>query len=292
MAGVRGYELFDVTLLRRQALSPALGRFTFGGPDVARMKTCAADQRIKIFFPDAAGRTPSLPHEGWQALYQALDPAKRWPRRTYTIRQLAHGELDIDFVLHGASGPASRWAIGAVPGDRLQIVAPNAAFAGDPGGYEWRPPQKLERLLLIADETALPAVAGILEGLAGAAPRGEVFLEVPSAEDRIALAAWPGLALHWLPRGDGEPGRLMVEAARKAALPKGLVDAGTALPDVDPDGAILWDVSAAGESGFYAWVAGEAAAVKDIRSLLIQERGLDRRCVNLMGYWRNGRALE
>ncbi|HGN0629196.1 TPA: siderophore-interacting protein, partial [Pseudomonas aeruginosa] len=48
------YRLFNVELKRREQLSPALTRFVFGGPEVAEMKTLAADQRIKIFFPDAS----------------------------------------------------------------------------------------------------------------------------------------------------------------------------------------------------------------------------------------------
>ncbi len=55
------YRLFNVELKRREQLSPALTRFVFGGPEVAEMKTLAADQRIKIFFPDASGQPPSLP---------------------------------------------------------------------------------------------------------------------------------------------------------------------------------------------------------------------------------------
>ncbi len=46
------------------------------------------------------------------------------------------------------------------------IVAPNAAFEVDSGGYEWTPPDGLRNALLIADETALPAAKGILESLA------------------------------------------------------------------------------------------------------------------------------
>jgi NADPH-dependent ferric siderophore reductase len=61
--------------------------------------------------------------------------------RTYTIRALRREacEVDVDFVLHGVNGPASAWATTARMGDRLQMVAPNLAYAGDPGGYEWKP---------------------------------------------------------------------------------------------------------------------------------------------------------
>jgi len=35
-----------------------------------------------------------------------------------------------------------------------------------------------------------------------------------------------------------------------------------------------------------AWLAGESAAVKELRGHLLTERGLDRRSVYATGYWR------
>jgi len=297
----RPYRLFDVTLLRSMRLSPSLCRFTFGGADVAYMRTCAPDQRIKVFFPDAAGKPPSLSPDTWLADYQAMRSADRPPRRTYTIRGLRSSdcEVDIDFVLHGSTGPASRWALSAVPGDKLQIVAPDAMFDGDPGGYEWRPPAELDRLLLLADETALPAVVGILEELACTArpPMTQVHLEVPTVGDCLALPTWPSLRLHWAVR-EGSPcavGDFLVEAARVAELPATLRSSVSAAPlvDIDVDQTILWETQAPQQDGaFYAWVAGEAGAVKAIRHLLLKEHGLPRSATNLMGYWRQGQVRD
>jgi NADPH-dependent ferric siderophore reductase len=39
-------------------------------------------------------------------------------------------------------------------------------------------------------------------------------------------------------------------------------------------------------------VAGEAADVLTIRAFLVKWRGLDRRSLNLMGYWRRGQSLS
>lgn len=72
------YRLFNVELKRREQLSPALTRFVFGGPEVAEMKTLAADQRIKIFFPDASGQPPSLPGGSeWYQAYRSVSPGSR-----------------------------------------------------------------------------------------------------------------------------------------------------------------------------------------------------------------------
>ncbi|MGK8322301.1 siderophore-interacting protein [Pseudomonas aeruginosa] len=297
------YRLFNVELKRREQLSPALTRFVFGGPEVAEMKTLAADQRIKIFFPDASGQPPSLPGGSeWYQAYRNVEPARRPPMRTYTIRALRaeQEEVDVEFVLHGENGPASAWATHARIGDRLQLAAPNRQYGDDPGGYEWKPPAGVRHILLIADETALPAVAGILEELAGEAepPVVEAFLEVPGEADILDLPAIPGARLHWLPRHQAgihsRNGERMIEAARQARLPEREVAGGAAqeLEDIDIDEEILWELASPESGSFYAWVAGESAAVMAIRRYLVQERGIDKRHLTLMGYWRLGKVFD
>ncbi|MBG5167161.1 siderophore-interacting protein [Pseudomonas aeruginosa] len=297
------YRLFNVELKRREQLSPALTRFVFGGPEVAEMKTLAADQRIKIFFPDASGPPPNLPGGSeWYQAYRSVEPARRPPMRTYTIRALRaeQEEVDVEFVLHGENGPASAWATHARIGDRLQLAAPNRQYGDDPGGYEWKPPAGVRHILLIADETALPAVAGILEELAGdaAPPVVEAFLEVPGEADILDLPAIPGARLHWLPRHQAgihsRNGERMIEAARQARLPEREVAGGAAqeLEDIDIDEEILWELASPESGSFYAWVAGESAAVMAIRRYLVQERGIDKRHLTLMGYWRLGKVFD
>jgi NADPH-dependent ferric siderophore reductase len=43
-------------------------------------------------------------------------------------------------------------------------------------------------------------------------------------------------------------------------------------------------------TGIYAWLAGEAGVIRALRRHLVSERGIDRRTVAFMGYWRIGRA--
>ena len=134
-----GYRLFDIQLKHRITLSPSLTRFVFSGSDVALMRTLAPDQRVKLLFPSANGATANLPKQSdWRAPLRDMSPESVPPMRSYTLRNLRAeaGELDIDFVLHGVTGPATRWASQARAGDRLQIAAPNAACTDDPGGYE------------------------------------------------------------------------------------------------------------------------------------------------------------
>ena len=70
----------------------------------------------------------------------------------------------------------------------------------------------------------------------------------------------------------------------------------TALEDIDIDEQLLWEVPTDDEGNpllrrapLYAWLAGEAAPIKQLRRHLVSERGVDRRAVAFMGYWRAGR---
>ena len=295
---VTAYRLFDLSLTRRATLTHCLSRLTFTGPQVGRMATHAPDQRVKLLFPDAKGRPSALPHRpDWLAIRRALPLADRPPMRTYTIRHLRAdaGEVDIDFVLHGDEGPASRWALHAQAGDTIQIVAPDRAFAGQVGGYEWKPAPRTKHVLLIGDETALPAIAGILDRLAAfpAPPAVQAFIEIPGAGDILELPRWPSLEVEWMPRADSAERQPMAAALKRARLPAMRTTAPTeAIETIDLDKKILWDRAAPVDEGFYAWIAGEASSVLAIRHHLINERGVDRRALNLMGYWRRGQALD
>jgi NADPH-dependent ferric siderophore reductase len=206
MASATPYKIFDAVLRHKKALSPHLMRVTLAGPMVTEMATWAPNQRVKLFFPAVEGSPARLAHgDGWYARYRSIPVAQRPAMRTYTIRHLRaeQGEVDIDFVLHGETGLASRWAIHAAAGEPIQIFAPDRQFsAQDAGGFEWKPPQQLKHLLLVADATALPAALGILDELAALAvpPLTQAFFEVDSVDDALPVPDGPGLAVEWLIR--------------------------------------------------------------------------------------------
>ena len=143
--------------------------------------------------------------------------------RTYTTRAVRPllREVDVDMVLHGDGGPASRFAGSAAPGDVAALQGPDAGFDGDPGGLEFRAPAGTP-VLLVADETAVPAALRILEELPSATT-GEAVLEVPEHGDGLDVRGPAGVRVTWLPRsGAGAPGALLQPAvvdalARKVA---------------------------------------------------------------------------
>lgn len=308
-------RLFDVSVRRRIVLSPSMLRFVFAGDALTHARSFGPDQRIKIFFPNAAGELTVPRGEDWYGQYRNQSEVSRAPMRTYTIRALRNdeAEMDVDFAAHGDGGPASRWATRAQPGDRVVMLAPHAEEDGGGGGVEWKPPQDVREVLLIADETALPAVAGILESLSEQAqpPKVRAYIEVPVGADAIDLVGPDDMQIVWLPRAAhafGESvdyGQRLIEAIRAARLlpheARGGEAAGNGeergdtnaqLSEIDVDREILWEQAAATASSFYAWIAGEAGAVMAIRRHLVGERGFAKSAISFMGYWRKGRVFE
>ena len=292
---IPAYRPFAAEVARAQRLSPSFLRVTFTGPSFADLAPNGWDQRIKVLLPTADRGLRDCPRgDDWLAEWRALPEERRNPMRTYTVRAARPElrELDVDFVLHGATGPASAWAESAAAGDEVVLIGPNARFAGPTGGFEWRPPPGAHPMLLAGDETAVPAVCAIVETLpAGTAARA--FMEVPDAGDILPLAVPPGVNVTWLPRRPtGAPRGALLTAAVVAAVRDLARSAPTApAPDpVDDDtGDILWDVPVdASGTGLYAWLAGEAGVVTGLRRDLVG-LGVDRGAVAFMGYWRAGR---
>lgn len=305
--------LDEVTVAAVRRLSPSFVRVELAGPALADLPPGPHwDQRIKLVFPSDAGRLPSLAGAeagSWWQAWLALPEDERGYLRTYTIRAVrGFGEatrLVVDLVLHlepGAAGPASAWASRASLGDRLLVIAPRRGV--DFGGIEFTP-DGARRLLLVGDETAVPAISSILESLPSDVV-GEAYLEVPCRDDVLDVRRPAGLRVTWLPR-HGEPHG---DALTRAVLGRFAIDA---LDDsrTDASGGAsssdVWETPTYSSSGaaidpvariegkadhLYAWVAGESGTVARLRRHLLRDAGLDRRQVAFMGYWRIGVAMR
>ena len=248
----------NLTVLRKEWLSPHMVRIVAGGPGFADyVNNDFVDRYVKIVFPQPGVDYPQ-PLDLW-AIRETM-PREQWPHtRTYTVRwaDTAAGELAIDFVVHGDEGLAGPWAAAAEPGHSLIFTGPGGGYNPDPAA-DW--------YLLAGDEAALPAVAAVIESLPADA-RGLAIIEVGTEADIQEIAVPAGLELVWLQRGDVPAGEseLLVAAVRNAAWPEGRVN-----------------VFAHGERGY----------MKGLRDVLFRERGLDRSQVSLSGYWAKGRVED
>jgi NADPH-dependent ferric siderophore reductase len=294
---IPAYRPFAAEVTRVARLSPSFLRVTFTGPSFDDLAPNGWDQRIKVLLPTADRGLRDCPSgDDWYAEWRALPEGRRNPMRTYTVRAARPElrEIDVDFVLHGATGPASAWAESAAAGDEVVLIGPNARFGGPTGGFEWRPPADSPCLVIAGDETAVPAVCAIVEAL----PPGctaRVFMEVPEASDILPLGVPVGVEVTWLPRRRTNARRggpltaAVLAAVRELAGEQRPVRA----PEPEGDDAdLLWDVPAdASGAGLYAWLAGEAGVVTSLRRDLVG-LGVDRRSVAFMGYWRSGRPAD
>ncbi|WP_139982242.1 siderophore-interacting protein [Nocardioides litoris] len=304
--------LEEVECVSVERLSPSFVRVELTAPGLADLGVDGPwwDQRIKLVFPHEGGPLPSFDgaDESWLSTWLDRPVEERGHMRTYTVRRvLGHGastRVVVDVVVHGGEcGPAGTWGRSAQLGDRLVMMAPRRGVPY--GGIEFVPGDA-RHLLLVGDETAVPAVSAILEQLCSLQPgvRGHAFLEVPTSEDRLELDVPSGVGLTWLPRDGAERG---VELHRAVLdhLGAGARYVEVSDDDVDPD---LWETpaySSSGEDvdapqrhvgsdleGMYAWIAGESKVVTGLRRALVKDLGVDRHQVAFMGYWRLGVAMK
>jgi len=227
-------------------------RIVLGGDGLAGFAAGEyTDHYVKLLFP-AEGVTYPEPFD-LRRIREEL-PREQWPRmRTYTVRRWdpAARELTVDVVLHGDEGLAGPWAMRVRPGDDLR-------FAGPGGGYS--PAEDADWHLLAGDESALPAIAASVERLPKGA-RAHVFIEVAGPEEELKLETPGDATVTWLHRGGARVGDALVQAVTELEFPPGDV---------------------------HAFVHGEAGFVKELRRLLLKERGVPRERLSISGYWRLG----
>lgn len=191
-------------VLRVVDITPRMRRITLGGPELAGFISLGSDDHIKLLFPQNAAEQAALDSPDFNLRGDGPQPAMR----DYTPRRydLAIGELDIDFVLHG-DGPASTWAEQAKVGQHLHIGGPRGSMIV---------PDIFDSYLLIGDETAIPAIARRLDEL----PAGRKVLaviEIANAAERQPLHSAAEVEVIWVVRGQDD----LLETLQNLTLPGG-----------------------------------------------------------------------
>jgi NADPH-dependent ferric siderophore reductase len=232
-------------VLRVVDLTPRMRRITLGGPELAGFVSLGTDDHVKLMFPQNAAEQAALET---LVLGAGKDNGPLPAMRDYTPRRydLNTLELDIDFVLHG-DGPASTWAEQAQPGQFLHIGGPRGSMIV---------PDMFDSYLLIGDETALPAIARRLEGLA-ANRRALVVIEVENGAEQQKLDSPAQVNVIWVLREGGRNN--LLTTVKQLQIPGG---------------------------SLYAWVATETKVSRQIRRVLLDEHGLNEQFVKAVGYWR------
>lgn len=240
-----------VSAVRR--VVPNIVRVTLTGPELAGFASAGPADHLKVFFPDPATGILTLPDVGPEGLRRGAEGVVI--SRDYTPRAFRPaprgGELDLDIVIHGLEGPASAWAQLAKVGDDLAVAGPRGSRLV---------PDGVERLLVIADETALPATGRWLELLPAQVPVTALFHVVDdTVEGYFEPAAAERLDAEWITRADGH---LQLEES-------------------------LRSLGRIGDTTF-VFLAGEADILVPLRRYLRHELGLPAEQVSASGYWRRG----
>lgn len=245
-------------------ISPNFVRVTIDDLDAEHFRFVGYDQWFRLFLPLEGQERPVFPQPDpgqrlWEAYYAMPDDV-RPVVRNYTVRRgwPDRNAIEVDFVVHGDDGPATRWARRVEPGAVVGILDQGAMF---------KPRDDADWFLFVADETGLPAVAGVLETMP-ADTRYLGFVETPLAADRQTVRWTEFGAIEWFHRDEPDAGR-HVAAVDSEQLQKAVESAAFL------DGRIQ------------ALVVGESSMVRAVRRHLVSGRGIAKDRVTFCGFWRH-----
>ena len=220
----------ELTVIKKAQITTNMLRVTLGGDNIHTIPANQESGYVKLIFP-REDQKPCV--------------------RTYTIRHQRADEIDIDFVLHEDSGPASSWA--------KQAQANDLILVGGPG------PKKLIEAadwhIFVGDMTALPAISVNLEMLPQDA-KGYAIIEVISQEDIQPLRHPENIELKWVINPHpGENANLLVEQVKLLPWLQGQVS---------------------------VWAACEFSSMKMLRAFFKKDANIEKENLYLSSYWKLG----
>jgi NADPH-dependent ferric siderophore reductase len=226
-----------LTVVRSTYLTPKMLRIELESADLQDFASAGADDHIKLFVPD-----PSTP--------QGISARDYTPRAFDVVK----GTLSVDFAIHD-SGPATLWALGAQPGDTLEIGGPRGSTVVM-DDFDW--------YLLLGDETALPAIGRRLSELRDGVP-ATVIVVADGPEEVQSFTSRAAVTPIWTYRHGtaDDDATLLRDALRQWRKPDG-------------DG--------------YVWIAAEARVARLLREHMLEERGHPKGWIRAAGYWVRGSA--
>ncbi len=243
-------------VVHSEQISPHFVRITLGGEALRSWRHIGFDQWFRLALPVSDqtsfdGMSDRFDMRGYLR-YLTLPKATKPVIRNYTVREFRQGayELDIDFVVHGTAGVAGPWAATLPTGATVGIIDQ---------GCGYRAVEGTSSVILAGEESAMPAVLGILRDLP-ADTVGSAVIEIPDAADRQPTVAPDGVDVHWIVRrGSGRPGAAALDALRSLPRPGGQVS---------------------------AFIAGEQQLATGGRRHLVNELGIEKSAIDFSGYWR------
>ncbi|MBL3657647.1 siderophore-interacting protein [Fulvivirga sediminis] len=231
-------------------LTPHYIRIILSGEDIQKYELAQVGDNNKIILPkDGKVTLPELGGKG---------DSSKGLIRTYTLRSLdlEKGEMAVDFVAHGDSGPASKWAAEAQPGDELGVLMK----------------QKNKKLFPLADwycitgdHTALPVISVMLESLPADA-QGKAVIEVHSEADKLDLKKPDNMEVVWTYNEAPGEHTTLVPYFNELEIPQ--------------------------DGSRFIFAAAEYNVVKEIQEILRTADNLQRSEWQSYSYWKYGQAED
>lgn len=242
-----------IEVVSSRLLTPHMKRISFRGKSFRAY--AEGGLHVRLIFPPS-GRIPVWPSVG-------ADGRIVWPggedalaARVYTIRRidLEQEEIEIDFVLHQPGdheAPGAAFGNTARRGDEIGIFAPGGNEIPDAAS-----------LLLFGDETALPAMARIIDTLPQTSA-ARVFVEVDGPQDHYDFRHSDQVEICYLYRDGREAGTtdLLVDALRQCS------------PSIR-------------NSAPFVWAGCEMSSFLAIRRFAREDMKLARENHSVVAYWR------
>ncbi|CDZ40063.1 Iron-chelator utilization protein [Neorhizobium galegae bv. officinalis] len=243
-------NIHEVTVVSAEDVTPHMRRVKFACADVGPF--VGGDMHVRLLVPPK-GRPPVWPGS-------RQDGRVAWPEgedeilvRIYTIRavDIERRELSIDFLQHPSSPvatPGADFARDVQPGEKVALLGP--------GGGSLPAAQSI---LLVGDESALPAIARIAAEVAPGT-RMQAIIEVLDEAEEQPLPSAGSLDVRWLHRRSYPAGAkgILAEEAKKAV--------------------------ASIKDDTFVWVACEKEDVRSIRAFL-KSRRHDKKMMYVAWYW-------
>lgn len=241
--------LRTVTVTDRVELSSRMLRLTFDGEGLRDLVVTEPAASIRLLVPSPGIDDLVIPE--WDGNEFLLPDGSRPVLRTFTPLRVDNvsGRLELEVVRH-PGGAVSAWAEHVEPGSP-------AAISGPGTGYRY--PDGPRTLIVLADETALPAALQ-LAAMAPATLALAIHVEVISHDAVIDVELRDRASIDWHTTPNGAtPGGRLVDVVRSL--------------DTVPDDTDVW-------------AAGEASAMHAIRAHLFDTLGVPRKRATVRGYWK------
>lgn len=228
-----------------------LGAFTRDGMTFPAFATPMFDDHVKLIFAPGGDISEAIPRQREHGIDWL--PSECRETRDYTPHHHDPGtsEVAFDFVLHtrarGVAGPAEQWARSARPGDDLWFVGPKASTIM---------PDDVAEVLLIGDETALPAISRFFAERPVEAPaRAVIAVAEDTARQDIPMRA--GDSIEWVRAAPGD--RDALSAAVTSVVP--------------------------GRSPAFVWAAAESLSLLPLRRKADRDWRIGKSHRAITGYW-------